>query len=54
MSDAITLTSPWWRTEQAAAYVQTSKKILYGEVKAGRLRAAKIAGRRELRFRKNI
>jgi excisionase family DNA binding protein len=37
--------------EQAAARAQTGTKTIYREVKAGRLRAARVGGRRELRLR---
>ncbi len=43
--------TPWLTTEQGAARAQVSKKTLYAEVRAGRIRAAKVGGRRELRFR---
>ena len=42
--------SPWLTSEQAAARAQVGKKLLYRETKAGRLRVARIGGRRELRF----
>ena len=42
--------SPWRTTEQAAARAQCGEKLIYREVKAQRLRAARIGGRRELRF----
>lgn len=43
--------TPWRTVEQAAARAQTGTKLIYREVKAGRLRAARVGGRRELRFR---
>ncbi|MFN7982941.1 MAG: hypothetical protein U0Q11_13865 [Vicinamibacterales bacterium] len=43
--------SPWLNAEQAGDYVQRSKRFLAREVRAGRLRAAAIGGRRELFFR---
>lgn len=43
-------TSPWLTARQAAGYAQVGAKLLYREVHAGRLRAARIGGRRELRF----
>lgn len=40
----------WLTAAQAAARAQVGTKLIYREVKARRLRAAKIGGRRELRF----
>lgn len=42
---------PWLTVEQGAERAQLSKKTLYAEVRAGRLRAARVGGRRVLRFR---
>ena len=42
--------SPWWVAHEAAAHLRISKQTLYNEVKHGRLRAARIGGRRSLRF----
>jgi len=42
--------TPWRTVEQAAARAQTGVKLIYREVKAGRLRAARVGGRRELRL----
>jgi excisionase family DNA binding protein len=40
-----------WRTvKEAATRWQCGQKTIYREVKAGRLRGARIGGRRELRF----
>ena len=43
--------TPWRTAEEAGARARTCTKVIYREVKAGRLRAAKVGGRRELRFR---
>ena len=40
----------WLTVEQAALRAQVGVKTVYREVRAGRLRAARIGGRRELRF----
>lgn len=40
----------WVKARAAADYAGVSKKLLYGEVKAGRLRAARIGAGRNLRF----
>jgi len=42
--------SPWLTAKEAAARLRISTKTLYDEVGAGRLRAARIGGRRNLRF----
>lgn len=41
----------WLTVLQAAERAQTGAKLIYREVKAGRLKAARIGGRRELRFK---
>lgn len=41
--------SPWLTIDQAAAIAQCGRKLLYREVKAGRLRAARIGNRRDIR-----
>jgi excisionase family DNA binding protein len=40
----------WLTVEEAAERARCGVKLVYREVKAGRLRAAKLGGRRELRF----
>jgi excisionase family DNA binding protein len=45
-------TSPWLTAGEAADYVRCGSKIVYREVGAGRMRAARVGGRRELRFRR--
>ena len=42
--------TPWLTVGEAAARLKISKKTIYKEVRAGRMRAAKIGGRRALRF----
>ena len=44
------MTSPWLTVHEAADRLQVSTKLVYREVRAGRLRAARIGGRRALRF----
>jgi excisionase family DNA binding protein len=41
---------PWLTVEDAANRARCGPKLIYREVRAGRLRAARIGGRRELRF----
>ena len=43
--------SPWLTAERAAERIGCGVKLVYREVSAGRLRAARIGGRRELRLR---
>ena len=40
----------WLTVEDAAQQARCGVKLIYREVKAGRLRAAKLGGRRELRL----
>ena len=42
--------SPWLTAREAAARLRISRDTLYREVRAGRLRAARIGGRWSLRF----
>ncbi len=42
--------SPWLTVREAAARARCGAKLIYREVRAGRLRAARVGGRRELRF----
>jgi excisionase family DNA binding protein len=44
--------SPWLRLPEAAEYLQRGKRFLSKEVRAGRLRAAYVGGKRELYFRR--
>lgn len=44
--------TPWMTAEDAAAYVKRGKRFLLGEIKAGRLRAARIGGRGEILTRR--
>ncbi len=42
--------SPWLTVKEAADRAGCGSKLIYREVRAGRLRAARVGGRRELRF----
>jgi excisionase family DNA binding protein len=44
-------TTPWLTVKQAAERAQCGVKTLYREAHAGRIQAARIGGRRSLRFR---
>lgn len=41
----------WMTAQEAADYARVHVSVIYREVKAGRLRAVRIGGRRDLRFR---
>jgi excisionase family DNA binding protein len=45
------LSSPWMSLADAASYARRGKRFLAREVKAGRLRAARVGGRGELLLR---
>ena len=42
--------SPWLTVTEAAARARVGRKTIYASVKSGRLRAARINGRRDLRL----
>lgn len=42
--------SPWLLASEAARYARLSERTLYREARLGRLRHARVGGRRELRF----
>lgn len=44
------IASPWLTVKEAAARARCGRKTIYGEVRAGRLRAATIGNRRDLRI----
>jgi excisionase family DNA binding protein len=44
--------TPWLRVGEAAAYARCGRKLIYREIAAGRLRAARVGGRREIRTRR--
>jgi len=43
--------TPWITVEEAATRARCGIKLIYREVRAGRLRAVRVGGRRELRLR---
>ena len=46
------LQSPWLDVSQGAIYARVSKKLLYRAVSSGRLKAARVGGRRQVRLRR--
>ncbi len=42
--------SPWLTIDEAREVAKVGARLLYREIKAGRLRAARIGGRRDLRI----
>ncbi len=42
--------TPWLTVREAADRARCGTKLIYREVKANRLKAARVGGRRELRF----
>lgn len=42
--------SPWITVDEAARRARCGMKLIYREVRAGRLRASRVGGRRELRL----
>jgi excisionase family DNA binding protein len=47
---AATAATPWLTVVEAAERARCGPKLIYREVAAGRLRAARVGGRRELRL----
>ena len=47
---AATAATPWLTVVEAADRARCGPKLIYREVAAGRLRAARVGGRRELRL----
>ena len=47
---AATAATPWLTVAEAAERARCGPKLIYREVAAGRLRAARVGGRRELRL----
>jgi excisionase family DNA binding protein len=40
----------WFTVNEAAAYARVGKRTIYTEIRAGRLRAARIGGRKQFRL----
>jgi excisionase family DNA binding protein len=49
LTTTTTAPTPWLTVKQAAARAQVGPKVIYREVRAGRLQAARVGGRREVR-----
>jgi excisionase family DNA binding protein len=49
-ASAVSTPSPWLTVNEAADRARCGPKLIYREVRAKRLRAAKVGGRRELRI----
>lgn len=45
--------TPWYTVAQASCVPQCQPKLLYREIQAGRLRAARIGARRDLRIHRD-
>ena len=50
MTNSTDRPSPWLTAREAAQRARISRNTLYAEVQHGRLRAARVGGRRSLRF----
>lgn len=46
------LSDTWWTRREAATYVHVSEATIGREVRVGRLRHARVGGRRALRFKR--
>ena len=47
------LSDSWWTRREAAAYTHVSEATIGREVRGGRLRHARVGGRRALRFKRD-
>lgn len=52
MTPAHDVSSPWLDAGQGASYARVSRKLLYRAIRSGRLRAARVGGRRQVRLRR--
>jgi excisionase family DNA binding protein len=50
MNDSDTRISPWLTVQEAAQRARCGPRVIYRKVQAGRLRSARVGGRRELRL----
>jgi excisionase family DNA binding protein len=44
--------SPWMDAQRGASYAGVSRKLIYRAIRSGRLKAARIGGRREVGLRR--
>jgi excisionase family DNA binding protein len=49
-TDRAAISSPWLTVAESASYARCGVKLIYREIAAGRLRAARVGGRRDLRL----
>jgi excisionase family DNA binding protein len=49
-SQQLASATPWLTAREAAARARVGLKVIYRSARSGRLRSAKVGGRRELRF----
>ena len=47
------LPSPWLTVDEARTVAKVGSKTIYREIRAGRLRAARIGGRRDIRVHRD-
>lgn len=45
--------SPWLTIDEARAVAKCGARLLYREIRAGRLRAARVGGRRDIRIHRD-
>lgn len=48
----LTQRSPWLTVSEGATYAKVSRGVIYAECRAGRLRHARVGGRRDIRLRR--
>lgn len=50
--EALHVDTPWLDVVEGAAYAKVSRKLIYRAIRGGRLKAARVGGRRQVRLRK--
>lgn len=47
------IATPWFTVDEAASYLRAGRRLVYAEVSRGRLKAARVSARGQLRFHRS-